>query len=81
MLTHVLEMCEKISQFLCNQGSNLVEDFESRGFNFLQVYMADVFTHQKELNTSMQRTGMNMVKAREKLICFYSEISSLDKAC
>lgn len=31
------------------------------------AYLADVFTHLNELNVSMQRTGMNMITAREKL--------------
>ncbi|CAM4449741.1 unnamed protein product [Lepidochelys kempii] len=57
MLTRIFEMREKISQFLCNQSSNLVDDFENREFILCLAYMANVFTHLNELNTSMQGTG------------------------
>ncbi|KAG6925045.1 zinc finger BED-type containing 8 [Chelydra serpentina] len=74
MLTRIFEMREEISQFLCNQSSNLVDDFENREFILCLAYMADVFTHLNELNTSMQGTGMNTVMAREKLSAFIRKL-------
>jgi hypothetical protein len=67
MLIHVFKIHKEIYQFLCNQGSNLVEGFENR------AHMGDVPTLLNELDTSVQGAGLNMVKARNKLSAFIQE--------
>ncbi|CAM5083191.1 unnamed protein product [Eretmochelys imbricata] len=67
-------MREEISQFLCNQSSNLVDDFKNREFILCLAYTADVFTLLNELNTSIEETGMNTVTTREKLSAFIRKL-------
>ena len=67
MLTRVFEMREEICQFLRKQSSNLVDDFDNRDFTIRLAYMADIFSHLNELNTSMQGSMMNIITAKEKI--------------
>lgn len=55
---------KEISQFLCNQGSNLVAGFKNRACILCSAHMGDVSIHFNELDTYVQGAGMNMVMAK-----------------
>jgi len=74
VLTRVFELHKEIQQFLRQRGSGIAEHFENEKFILSLAYLADIFSHLNELNTSIQGTGMNMITAREKMSAFTNKL-------
>ena len=61
--------------FLRQRGSGLVVHFESEDFILSLAYLLDTFTHLKDLNTSIQGKGINVITGREKISAFTKKLA------
>ena len=74
-LTRVFELHKEIELFLGQKGCSIVENFENENFILSLAYLADIFSHLNDMNTSIQGTGINMITAREKVYAFTNKLS------
>jgi len=71
----MFELCKEIKQFLRNRGSGIVGHFENGEFVMSLAYLADIFIHLNDLNTSIQGTAMNRIRARKSISVFTIKLS------
>jgi len=64
LFTRVFELRREIEQFLGQRIRGIAERFENEKIILSLEYLADIFSHLNELNTSMQGTGMNMITSQ-----------------
>jgi len=74
VLTRVFKLRKKIEQFLIHGGSGVTEHFENE-FVISLAYLANIFSHLNNFNTSIQGTAMNMIVAGERISPFTTELS------
>ena len=67
----MFELCKEIEQFLRNR----VGHFENGEFVMSPAYLADIFIHLNDLNTSIQGTAINMIRARKSISVFTNKLS------
>jgi len=66
----VSELCKEIEQLLRHRSSGVAGHFENKEFVIPPAYLAHIFSHYNDVNTSIQGTAMNMIRARESVYAF-----------
>ena len=67
ILKRLQELKQEVSLLLKNKNSALVEKIESESFLHGISYSADIFGHISNVNRAMQRPGVTIMDAAEKL--------------
>ena len=70
ILKQLQELKQEVSLFLKNKNSFLAEKIESESFLLGLFYLADIFGHINNVNRAMQRPGVTIMDAAEKLNAF-----------
>ena len=69
------ELKQEASLFLKNKNSPLAEKIESESFLYGLSYLVDIFRHINNVNRAMQRPGVTIMDAAEKLNAFLLKLS------
>jgi len=77
VLIHVCELRKEIELFLRHRGSGIAKHLENEFIMSLAYRLPCRYIQPPQrLNTSIQGTAMNMIKAREKITAFTNKLSS-----
>jgi hemerythrin-like domain-containing protein len=70
-----MELGTEIAMFLRQKENKLCEEFETQCFILSLAYLADILSHLKDLNISLQGSEVTVLDANEKIAAFQQKLA------